>query len=59
MVQLATPIKNGIMKHANVSVKFVVRGKNIILGILAHVFVKIISILKSLLIIQTLCVMKL
>ena len=44
IVQLAIQIKNGIMKHVNVSVKIVVHVKKITVGILAHVFVRMISV---------------
>ena len=44
IVQLAIQIKNGIIKHVNMTVKIIVRAKNIIVGILAHVFVKMVSI---------------
>ena len=56
-VQLAFQIKNGIMKHVHVSVKVIVHARKIIVGILAHVFLKIVSIEKILLMIQKLCVM--
>ena len=36
-------IKNGIMEHVNVNVKITVSAKKIKAGILAHVFVKIVS----------------
>ena len=39
-------IKNGMMKHINVSVKIIVRAKKIIVGILVHVFVRTVSISK-------------
>ena len=44
IVQHVVQIKNGIMKHVNVSAKIIVRAKRIIVGILAHVFVRIASI---------------
>ena len=44
IVQHVIEIKNGIIKHVNVNVKIVVRAKSIIVGILAHVFVTIVSI---------------
>ena len=53
IVQHVIQIKNGIMKHFNVSVKRIVCAKLII----AHVFVKM--VFKVLLMIQKLCVMKL
>ena len=37
-------IKNGRMKHVNVSVKIIVDAKKIIVEILAHVFVRMVSI---------------
>ena len=57
IVQLAFQIKNGIMKHVHVSVKVIVHARKIIVGILAHVFLKMVSIEKILLMIQKLCVM--
>ena len=42
--QLAIQIKNGIMKHVNVSVKITVYAKKIKAGILEHVFVRMVSI---------------
>ena len=57
IVQLAFQIKNGIMKHVHVSVKVIVHARKIIVGILAHVFLKIVSIEKILLMIQKSCVM--
>ena len=44
IVQHVIQIKNGRMKHANISVKIIVNAKKIIVGILAHVFVRIASI---------------
>ena len=44
IVQLAIQIKNGIMKHVNVSVEIILHTKKIIVGILAHVFVRMLSI---------------
>ena len=40
IVQLAIQIKDRMIKHANVSVKIIVHAKKIIVGILAHVFVR-------------------
>ena len=37
-------IKNEIIKHVNVNIKIIVSAKKIIVGILAHVFVRIVSI---------------
>ena len=42
-VQPVIQIRNGIMKHVNVSVKVIVHAKKTIVGILAHVFVRTIS----------------
>ena len=42
--QHVVQIKNGIIKHANVNVKIIISAKNIIVGVLAHVFVRIVSI---------------
>ena len=39
-----TRIKNGITKHVNVNIKIIVSGKEIIVRILARVFVKIVNI---------------
>ena len=44
IVQHAIQIKNGIMKHVNVNVKIIVSAKKIIVGILAHAFVRTASI---------------
>ena len=44
VAQFATQIKNGIMTHANVSVKIIVHAKNFKVGILAHVFMRILII---------------
>ena len=44
IVQYVIQIKNEITKHVNVNVKIIVRTENIIVGILAHVFVRIVSI---------------
>ena len=44
IVQCAMQIKNGIIKHVNVNVKIIVSAKKIIVGILAHLFVRIASI---------------
>ena len=45
IVQDVIEIKNGITKHANVNAKIIVLAKKIIVGILAHVFVRIVSML--------------
>ena len=44
IVQHVIQIKNGIVKHVNGNVKIIISVKNIIVGILAHVFVRIVSI---------------
>ena len=44
VVQHVIQIKIAIMKHVNARVKIIVRVKRIIFGILAHVFVKMVSI---------------
>ena len=38
--QHAIQIKNGIIKHVNVNVKYMITAKTIITGHLAHVFVR-------------------
>ena len=52
-------IKNRTIRHVNVNVKIIISAKRITVGILAHVFVRIASIPKVLLIIQGLSVMTL
>ena len=44
IVQHVLRIKNGIMRNVNVSVKSTGRAKKVIVGILAHVFLRIVSI---------------
>ena len=44
IVQHVYQNKNGVMKHVNVNVKIIVSTKKIIVGIVAHVFVRIASI---------------
>ena len=44
IVQHVIQVKNGMMIHANASVKIIVFAKKIIIGILAHVFVRTASI---------------
>ena len=44
IVQAAIQIKNGIIKYVNVSVKIIVNAKKVIVGILAHLFVRMVSI---------------
>ena len=43
IVQHAIQIKNGLIKHFNVNVKTIIRLKEIIVGIQARVFVRIVS----------------
>ena len=63
IVQHVIQINNGIMsmsmEYVNVIVKIIGSVKSIIVGILPHVFVRILSIEKVLLILQRLHVMKL
>ena len=44
LVQNVIQNKNGIIKHVNVNVEINISAKKIIFGILAHVFVRILSI---------------
>ena len=44
IVQHVIQIKNGIIKHVNVNVKMIINAKEIIVGILAYLFVRIASI---------------
>ena len=44
IAQYVIQVKNGIIKHVNVNVKFIISAKKIIVGILAHEFVRIASI---------------
>ena len=44
IVQHVIKIKIGIIKHVIVKVKFIVHAKKIIVGVLAHVFGRLISI---------------
>ena len=44
ILQHVIQIKNGIMKHTNASLKIILRSKKILVGILAHMFVRIVSI---------------
>ena len=44
IVQHVIQIKNGITKHINVNVKIIISPQKIIVGILAHVHVRIVSI---------------
>ena len=43
IIKLVIQIKNGIVKHVNVNLK-IISAKNIILGILAHVLLRIANI---------------
>ena len=43
IVQYVIQIKSGIIKHVSVNVKIIIGAKKGIVGILAHVFVKIVS----------------
>ena len=43
IVQHVIQKKNGIIKHVNVNVKVIKSVKKILLGILAHVFVRIVN----------------
>ena len=44
IVQHVVQIKNGIIKHVNVNVKANIRAEKIIVGILAPVFMSIVSV---------------
>ena len=44
IAQHVIQIKNEIIKHANVNVKIIISVKKIIVGVLVHVFVRIVSI---------------
>ena len=50
MLKHVIQIKNGIIEHVYVSVKIIVNAKKITVEILAHAFVKMVSISKVLLI---------
>ena len=52
IVQHVIPTKNGITKFVNINIKLIVHAKEIIFGILAHVFERIASTQKLLLILQ-------
>ena len=52
IVQHVIQIKNGIIKHANVNKKIIIKTKKIIVGNVAHVFVRIEVFKKVLLILQ-------
>ena len=41
IVQYVIQIKNGLIKRINVNVKVILRAKEIIVGIVAHAFVRI------------------
>ena len=59
IVQYVVQMKKEIIKNVNVNVKIIVDAKNVIFGILAQVFVRIVSTKKVLLILYWLSVMKL
>ena len=44
IVQCVIQIKNEIIKHVNMNVKIIILPRNFIVGILAHVFARIVSI---------------
>ena len=44
IVQLVIEVENGMIKHVTLSIKIIVHAKNIIVGILAHVFLMVPSI---------------
>ena len=44
IVEYVVQIKKGIIKHVNVNVKIIVNAKKIVVGILAHLFMRIVSI---------------
>ena len=52
IVQHVIQIKNGIIKHANVNKKIIIKTKKIIVGNVAHEFVRIEVFKKVLLILQ-------
>ena len=52
IVQHVTQIKNGIIKHVNVNKNIIVHAKEITVGNLAHVFMRIANIEKVLMILQ-------
>ena len=43
MNHIELQIKNGIIIHVNVNVKFIVSTKNIIVGVLTHAFVRLLN----------------
>ena len=43
IVQYVIQVKNEKIKHVNMNSKVIVNSKNIMIGILAHVFVRIVS----------------
>ena len=59
IVQHVIQIKNRTIKHVNVNVKIIVSEKKIVIGILAHVFMRMVSIQKTMMMIQKLYVLKL
>ena len=48
VVQHVIQNKNGMLKHVNMNVKIIISVKKIIAGILAHVFLRMVSISKVL-----------
>ena len=44
LVKSKCKTKNGIVKHVNVNLKIIISAKQVIVGILTHVFTKITSI---------------
>ena len=59
IVQHVIQIKNRKIKHGNVNVKIIASEKKIVIGILAHVFMRMESIQKPMMMIQKLYVLKL
>ena len=52
IVQNVIQIKNGTTKHVSMSGKFIVSAKKIIVRILVHIFARIVSIQKVLMVLQ-------
>ena len=59
IVQHVTQIENRRIKHVNANVKTIAHTKKTIIGILAHVFVRIANVYKVLLVLQSSSMMKL
>ena len=59
VVQHVIQNKNGMLKHVNMNVKIIISVKKIIAGILAHVFLRMVSISKVLSTLEWLSVIKL